>query len=325
MFIVPINSDGYIGRRANILLTLIALNALALVATYVSPLPADQVFLQYGFIPANPRFWTALTSMFLHVGFWHFAGNVFFLWMFGYRVENTFGPWLFALVYLLSGFGAVGLHFAFNKGSNIPCVGASGAISGIVGCYFVLFPKSQFDMVVVFLRWPVRTIRTDTRSAVGAWIAEQLLLGMLTTVGYSSVAFWGHVGGFITGAALTALIMLVHPQIKRQGEMPLVVRIVRGVVHDGAGRPAVGALFEIRGNSHSTFTAPTDSKGRFIIPSVPDGIYSFRLSKSSLETMEGTLLVRRKRPPLSSLRFIMRLAEPNTPTEIAEAAYADKR
>src|SRR5205809_209840 len=80
---------------------------------------------------------TVLSSMFLHAGILHYVGNMFFLWMFGYRIENTFGAWLFAFVYLLCGFGASGLHYLINSTSTIPCVGASGAISGIMGCYFV--------------------------------------------------------------------------------------------------------------------------------------------------------------------------------------------
>ena len=72
--------------------------------------------------------------MFLHSGFWHFAGNMFFLWMFAYRLENTFGKLLFAVMYIVCGCGATALDYAFNRSSSVPCVGASGAISGIVGC-----------------------------------------------------------------------------------------------------------------------------------------------------------------------------------------------
>jgi Rhomboid family len=91
VFILPVNDDGYIGRRAYILLGLVVLNALVLAATYVHPSNSDSVFLRYGFVPSHPRFSTLLSSMFLHAVLWHFAGNMFFLWMFGYRVENTFG------------------------------------------------------------------------------------------------------------------------------------------------------------------------------------------------------------------------------------------
>jgi len=210
VFVLPVNEDGYVGRRAYALLALGVANALVLAATYLHPSQADAIFRQYGFVPAHPQFSTLLVSMFLHAGFWHFAGNMFFLWMFGYRVENTFGRLLFTAMYLVCGCGATALHYVFNQNSDIPLVGASGAISGIVGCYFVLFPKSKFDIVIFVLRWPVKTIHTYTHAAVGAWIGEQAILGVLTqAVQFSSVAFWGHVGGFVTGASLTALTVIV--------------------------------------------------------------------------------------------------------------------
>jgi hypothetical protein len=83
VFILPLNEDGYIGRRAYVLLGLVVLNALALAATYILPASSDAVFQQYGFVPAHPHLSTLLSSMFLHTGFWHLAGNIFFLWMFG--------------------------------------------------------------------------------------------------------------------------------------------------------------------------------------------------------------------------------------------------
>jgi membrane associated rhomboid family serine protease len=263
--------DDYIGRRAYVLLGLVVVNALVLAATYIHPSMADAVFLRYGFVPTHPQISTLLSSMFLHAGFWHFAGNMFFLWMFGYRVENTFGRWLFALVYFLCGCGAAALHYVFNTGSSIPCVGASGAISGIVGCYFVLFPKSRFDIVVFFLRWPVKTIQTYTHAAVGAWIGEQVILALLTqAVRFSSVAFWAHIGGFLTGAATTGVLLLIAPQLRRRGDQPLVVRLVRGTVRDATGKPVSDARFEIRAEFHPAVTAITDAKGRFDLAAISD-------------------------------------------------------
>lgn len=143
--------------------------------------------------------------MFLHAGILHLLGNMWFLWMFGKEVEKSFGPWLFALVYLLCGAGGSLLHLLFNINSSLPCVGASGAISGIVGCFFVLFPKADFDLAIYFGWFRIATIKSHTTAAVGAWIGEQALLGLLTqAVRFSSTAFWGHIGGFAVGAA-TAL------------------------------------------------------------------------------------------------------------------------
>jgi membrane associated rhomboid family serine protease len=319
VFILPLNTDDYIGRRTYVLLSLIFINALVLAACYVHPSTVDNVFLQYGFVPAHPHISTVLSSMFLHAGFWHFAGNMFFLWMFGDRVENTFGRWLFGFVYILSGFGAAALHYAFNSGSNIPCVGASGAISGIVGCYIVLFPKSSFDMVIVFLRWPVKTIHTDTYGAVGAWIGEQVILGLLTqAVQFSSVAFWGHIGGFVTGAGVTGLLLLVVPQLRTRGDQRLVVRAVRGTVRDITGKPVSGARFEMHADFHPPVSIITDAKGKFNLTSVHDGSYSFQLTKSPFQPIQGTLVVRRKGRYALALKLTMKVAASDVSAEKVE-------
>jgi len=204
------------------------------------------------------------------------------------------------------GCGAAALHYVFNSASNIPCVGASGAISGIVGCYFVLFPKSRFEIVVVFFRWPVKTIETYTHAAVGAWIGEQAILALLTQAArFSSVAFWAHVGGFLTGAALTWLLLLVTPQLKRRGEQPLIVRFMRGTVRDTTGRPVAAARFEIHADFHQAVFVVTDTKGRFSLAGVADGTYSFRLTKAQFQTVEGTVVVRRKRRFPSPFKLTM--------------------
>jgi membrane associated rhomboid family serine protease len=306
VFILPVNDDGYIGRRAYVFLGLVVVNAIVLVATYIHPSYAETVFRQYGFVPADPHVSALLTSMFVHAGFWHFARNMFFLWMFGCRVENTFGRLLFAAIYIFSGCGAAALHFAFNKASTIPLVGASGAISGIVGCYLVLFPRSQFDVVVVLFRWPIKTIHTETLGAVGAWIGEQAILALLTQAAqFSEVAFWGHIGGFVTGAALTSMLLLIAPQLRRRGDPPPVVRFVRGKVRDTTGKPITDAEFQLHDDFHPATAAMTDTKGRFSFAAVPDGTYSFRLTKTQFQTVEGTVVVRRKRRFPSSFNFTM--------------------
>ena len=306
MFILPVNDDGYVGRRAYVFLGLVALNAFVLVATYIHPSHAEALFQQYGFVPTHPYFSTLLASMFLHAGFWHFAGNMFFLWMFAPRVENTFGRFLFAAMYIVSGCGAGALHFAFNRTATIPLVGASGAISGIVGGYLVLFPRSRFDLIVVLFRWPVKTIHTYTYGAVGAWIGEQAILALLTQAGqFSAVAFWAHIGGFLTGAGLTSILLLIAPQLKRRGEAPPVVRFVRGRVRDNTGKPIVDAQFRLHADFHAPMVAMTDTKGRFTFATVPDGSYSFRLTKIQFQTIEGTVVVRRKRRFPSPFNFTL--------------------
>lgn len=216
---------------------------------------------------------------------------MFFLLMFGYRTENAFGRWLFVLVFLLCGCGATGLHYLFNRTSTIPCVGASGAISGIMGCYFVLFPKSRFNIGVFFWRFHITTIPTDTHGAIGAWVAEQTLLGLLTqSVQLSSTAFWGHVGGFVTGVGTTLVLLPIFPGIRTRGEQPFIVRYLKGAVHDMNGNALADARFEMRLGSGDPITATTDSKGRFEVGRVRDGCYSFTVSKEAGWQFTETLL-----------------------------------
>ena len=156
------------------------------------------------------------TSMFLHGSWMHVIGNMWFLWMFGNQVERILGRWVFCLVYLGCGLGGDLLHYLFNSTSAIPSVGASGAISGIAGCFFVLFPKANFDLVFYFRFWTLKTIHTHTAVAVGAWIAEQALLGVLSLKFQAfSVAFWAHVGGFAVGLVAGGIALILMPRKKK--------------------------------------------------------------------------------------------------------------
>lgn len=212
MFIFPYNRDNSVEKIPWVVVSLIVVNSALLLLTW---LDGPALFMKYGFTPAHPQVSTAFTSMFLHAGFWHVFGNMWFLWMFGNKVESVFGRWIFSLVYLACGLGGDLLHYLFNSTSTIPCVGASGAISGIVGCFFVLYPKANFDLVFYFRFWTLKTIHTYTGVAVGVWIAEQALLGMLSLKLKSlSVAFWAHVGGFTVGVAVGLAAILLMPLSK---------------------------------------------------------------------------------------------------------------
>jgi len=277
-----------------VVIGLAIVNALALLATYIFS-SSQIVFSRYGFTPAQPQGLTALSSMFLHVGIFHFIGNMFFLWMFGYRVENTFGSLGFCVMYLLCGFGATGLHYLLNRDSPIPCVGASGAISGIMGCYFVLFPKSRFDLEVFFLRFHVRSIPTYTHGAIGIWIGEQALLGLISqSARFSSTAFWAHIGGFATGAAVTIPLLWVFPHLRVRGEQPFMVRYVRGAVHDSNGSVLSNARLELRLHSGERMTGVTNSKGRFAFANVPDGCHTFIVARQGWRPVEANVVVSQK-------------------------------
>jgi membrane associated rhomboid family serine protease/catechol 2,3-dioxygenase-like lactoylglutathione lyase family enzyme len=212
MFVQPVNRDNFVTKPPWIVIAVIVTNSALFLITYANS--PHQLFLsRYGFVPAHPRAEALFSSMFLHAGIGHLVGNMWFLWMFGVRVENSLGRLTFLMLYVISGLGAQALHYVFNASSTLPCVGASGAISGVAAAYFVLFPRSLFDLEIYFFRFHLKTITTRTHVAVGAWIGEQLLLGLLTkVVRFTTVAFWAHVGGFSVGLAGTLLFLAPRPR-----------------------------------------------------------------------------------------------------------------
>jgi membrane associated rhomboid family serine protease len=210
VFIYPINRDAPTAPSP-VFVAITIVNVLLLPAAYGAG--SKTIFLQYGFIPAHPSVITVFSSIFLHAGILHLLGNTWFFWMFGPRVENKFGRVPFLLLYLTSGLGATAAHYAFNTGSTVPCVGASGAISGVAAAYFVLFPRSLFDLSIYFgFYGPLKTFQARTHTAIGAWIGEQLVLALLTRFGrFSAVAFWAHVGGFATGILFVLAVLAIRP------------------------------------------------------------------------------------------------------------------
>jgi len=151
MFVLPVNRDDPPARTPVVTCSLIVVNALVWLGLTAAGLNHDVVNV-YGLHPAHWTVLTLFTHMFLHGGFWHVAGNMFFLWMFAPKLEERLGSVLFLSAYLACGLGAAGLETLFSPGSMIPMVGASGAISGVAGMYFVLFPRSPFELQL-YLGW----------------------------------------------------------------------------------------------------------------------------------------------------------------------------
>jgi membrane associated rhomboid family serine protease len=144
-----------------------------------------------------------VTSMFIHSGILHIVGNMLFLWIFGDNVEDYFGHLPYLFFYFLCGVGSGLFHVIFNLHSTIPAVGASGAISGVMGAYIVLYPRARILTLVFIFLVPIPAVLV-----LGAWFALQFLsgigsLGMPTSGG---VAVWAHIGGFLMGMAITKLL-----------------------------------------------------------------------------------------------------------------------
>lgn len=158
-----------------------------------------------GFLDATVPF---LTSMFLHAGWLHLIGNMWFLWIFGDNVEDYVGHLRFLLFYLLCGLAASVAHLAFNLNSTIPTVGASGAIAGVLGAYLLLFPGARIlTLVPVVFVW---LTELPAYVILLYWFVLQVLQGTATSLAQTGpgggVAWWAHVGGFVAGLALVKIV-----------------------------------------------------------------------------------------------------------------------
>jgi membrane associated rhomboid family serine protease len=217
---LPVGDDRVQGGPPPIVTyALIALNVLAFLIELTQPSEAAlQSFIQAGGVvpreysmtrdlpPTIPLpFWSTLfTSMFLHGGWMHLGGNMLYLWIFGDNLEKVMGAMRFFIFYLVCGLAASFAHIMFGAGSSIPAVGASGAISGVLGGYLVLFPRN--------------TVRVLTRGGIahvpailvlGFWIVIQMINGigsMAATTETAGVAYMAHIGGFVAGLALVKLM-----------------------------------------------------------------------------------------------------------------------
>jgi membrane associated rhomboid family serine protease len=201
-----VNRDKRPENTSEVTIALIVLNSVIWAALTLFGLNGQAIH-DFGLYPAHWTFICLFTHMFLHVGLLHVAGNMWFLWMFAPKLEQRFGRVPFLCAYLICGVAAAGVHTLFSLSSTIPMVGASGAISGVAGLYFVLFPRSPFNLVLYFGWWRIKSFDTLTRGAVGVWIVEQFLLGLITsTVHSTGIAFWAHIGGFACGVAIGAIV-----------------------------------------------------------------------------------------------------------------------
>ncbi|NQT25219.1 rhomboid family intramembrane serine protease [candidate division KSB1 bacterium] len=151
-----------------------------------------------------PNFLTLFTAMFLHGGILHLAGNMLYLWIFGDNVEALTGHLRFPVFYLTCGLVAAMTHVVLDPGSHIPMIGASGAVSGILGAYFIRFPKAKVHMLVFFPFVIFRTFQIPAVVVLGIWFILQVLngLGSLGYPGAGGVAWFAHIGGFIAGMIL---------------------------------------------------------------------------------------------------------------------------
>jgi len=226
---IPLRDDVPSGRVPYVTVSLIGLNVLvflyqASIGMGGDPRAAEAFIFEFGAVPCRitggcpvpgefpPPIATIFTSMFLHGGLFHVGGNMLYLWIFGDNVEDTLGHGRFLAFYLLAGVAAVLAQTMVSPGSSVPMIGASGAVSGVLGAYLMLFPYANVLILVVF-GFFVRVVRWPAIIVLGFWIVVQFLNGLIT-FGASAAgggatggtAWFAHIGGFLAGMALLFLI-----------------------------------------------------------------------------------------------------------------------
>jgi membrane associated rhomboid family serine protease len=212
---LPLKDDNPTSRFPAVTVGLIVVNAAVFLVQAVHPHGLQAAALRYGAVPyavthfrtaaataAVPPLLTLLTSMFMHGSVLHVAGNMLYLWVFGNNIEDRLGPVRFSLFYLASGLAAALTHIAFQPGSRIPMIGASGAIAGVLGAYFLLYPRARVK-TFVFLIFFIDVLWIPAGIVLGLWFVLQLLnVGM-----GGGVAWFAHIGGFLAGILFIRLAL----------------------------------------------------------------------------------------------------------------------
>ena len=216
---IPLRDNIPSYRTPIVTVGLIAANILVYVGQLIlPPQEAVQFIYLYGLIPLEisggdllvphpiPLYATVFTSMFVHGGLFHLGGNMLYLWIFGDNVEDRIGRLKFLVFYLLSGLAAAAAQIWTDPASKIPMVGASGAISGVLGAYLFLFPHARV-LTLIPLGFFYRLVEVPALIILGFWIIVQVLNGVGTLgVQVGGVAWFAHIGGFVAGLGMVVLL-----------------------------------------------------------------------------------------------------------------------
>ena len=221
---IPIRDFNPASRRPYVTVSLIAACILVFLwQMSLGPRTGQVITHQFGFIPAIlfgqatfgtdgglvPAWTTLFTSMFMHGSIMHLGGNMLYLWIFGNNIEDVMGHGRFLVFYLICGLAATMAQALPDMSSTIPMIGASGAISGVLGAYLLLFPKAQVQVVIPIGFFMMRKIPAGW--LLGIWIAFQVMSGMSSEAAGGGVAWWAHVGGFVAGMMLVHLFRQRNP------------------------------------------------------------------------------------------------------------------
>ena len=210
----PIRDHNPSGRTPYVTYALMAINILVFLSYWPlssDPAALNEFFYQWAMVPVlvsmEGTYHSLLTSMFLHGGWMHLAGNMLFLWIFGDNMEDKMGHVWYLSFYLAAGIGAGLTHVIAGPYSQVPTVGASGAIAGVMGGYLLLFPKAKVDILLILVIF-VRIIPIPAWIMLGVWFGMQVFGGVGADPTTGGVAYWAHAGGFIVGLILTVPLFI---------------------------------------------------------------------------------------------------------------------
>jgi len=207
---IPYKDDNPINIIPVSTILIISLNMLVFIMQLLSGEDSKSIVYSYGAIPQNivgfqsnqpiPAYMTIFSSMFMHGGVFHIAWNMLYFWIFGNNIEERLGHIRFIFFYLFCGVAAALSHILLSPDSNVPMIGASGAVSGMLGAYILLFPMAQVRTIVL-LGFYITVVKIPALIVIGFWAIIQVVSGLLSqgNAAHGGIAFFAHVGGFVAG------------------------------------------------------------------------------------------------------------------------------
>ena len=304
----------------------------------------DLAVFRYGYRPAEPSLLSLLSAMFLHGGLLHLAGNLLFLYIFGNNVEHRLGHWRYLAAYLGAGIAATLFFALFVPGSQVPLIGASGAISGVLGFYFIWFPRNQVKVFVFLFPLLMTHVLVPARIVLGFYLlVDNLLPFLVNGSSGGGVAHGAHIGGFLAGMGLAAAsdrfpgwLHLKLPAVSRERArlVGTVTEIVRDIDHGELAQAARYYLaLEQRAQRGQLSTANTLAIGNYLLESgQPDlALTVFRrliaerpgdggLDRAYLGA--GQALLRKSRCDTAAWHYFLTAVDLARTPEVAEAARA---
>jgi hypothetical protein len=216
---IPIRDTIHAKQYPVVNMAIIGLNVLIFLWQPSNGPAQERFFYLYGLVPARytvpgigayftfgEQVFSFISFMFLHGGFLHILGNMWFLYIFGENVESRLGPYRYLIFYLVCGVASGIAHFMFNPGANAPIIGASGAIAGVMGAYILLYPRARILTLIPIFIFPW-FIEIPAYFFLGFWFVIQFINATGSSADSSGIAWWAHVGGFLTGMLLLRLLL----------------------------------------------------------------------------------------------------------------------